>query len=55
MKRFAVPRVAHCSSGHTQVPGTTENCLHLGNDQLPMTNCAEMADQGLSGWETVQS
>ncbi len=45
MKRFAVPRVAHCSSGHAQVLGTTENCpLLRGNDQLPqlpMGNCGK--------------
>ena len=27
MKRFTVPRVAHCDKGHAGVPGTTENCL----------------------------
>jgi hypothetical protein len=25
MKRFVVPRIAHCGSGHAQVLGTTEN------------------------------
>src|SRR3990170_2175219 len=25
MTRFMVPRVAHCGSGHAEVPGTTEN------------------------------
>jgi hypothetical protein len=27
MKRFMLPRVAHCGSGHASVPGTTENCF----------------------------
>lgn len=29
MKRFIVPRIAHCGSGHAKVPGMTENCLPL--------------------------
>lgn len=27
MARFMVPRIAHCGSGHAQVPGMTQNCL----------------------------
>jgi hypothetical protein len=26
MKRFTIPRVAHCGSGHGKVPDMTENC-----------------------------
>jgi hypothetical protein len=29
MMRFLIPRIAHCSQGHTRVPGMTENCLSL--------------------------
>ncbi len=28
MMRFMIPRIAHCSSGHAWVLGTTENCPH---------------------------
>jgi hypothetical protein len=32
MKRFVVPRIAHCGKGHAQVLGTTENCPPRGDD-----------------------
>ena len=29
MKRFMLPRIAHCNQGHAPVLGTTVNCLPL--------------------------
>lgn len=26
MKRYSLPRVAHCNEGHGKVPDMTENC-----------------------------